>query len=98
MNDPTILKILKRGITRKSPSLPSLLTDNVVLKVLDDLFLSSKMVFAGLISEHVEKALATARFDTFQILNWFDQLRDAGWIIIDGDTFTPTQIFIDRYG
>lgn len=93
-------KILKDGITGVvNPYQPGLSFwgDGFrVLAALDVIYLSEGNVFQGSIRDHIRLADA-ANIPEIMVFSGFQELRDHGWITLDGEIFTPTEQLLDRY-
>lgn len=65
----------------------------LTLSFLEPLFQGFRQVFVGSISNMVE--LGGPRIKKDEVLIGFRQLKELGWITIEGDEFTPTKAYLD---
>ncbi len=69
------------------------------LDVLDRVFTEGGCVFQGSMDEFARYGEQMG-YPYYFVIDCMREMAEAGWITIeaDGDTFTPTQLMLDRYG
>ncbi len=95
----TKLELLKHNVVGVKPLVdekPFARNQMIIYQALNYTFLEHGVVFSGKVSEFIESGVK-AGVEESALRNGFDSLANSGYIELVGDTFVPTQLYIDMF-